>query len=155
MFAVATNDNKLAFPFSTLALNQTACKAIHVSGQGEVEAFGNIQSNSNGSDCPPGGNWGMSRTGGGEINIIAPDATCRSAGVIQNQGSGTMTCTQAPGSFALPDPLGDLGGPAKPPLAGPMRPDRTRRSAIQGRLPGATDGAPTEAPSEAATTPER
>ncbi len=73
-----------------LALNQTTCKAIHVSGQGEVVANGNIQSNSNGSDCPPseGGDWGLSRTGGGEITITAPDATCRSAGDIQNPAAG-------------------------------------------------------------------
>jgi hypothetical protein len=135
-FAVATNDNHLEFPFSTLALNPTMCKAIMVSGQGELEAFGNIQSNSNGSEAGCGG-IGMSRTGGGEINIIADDATCRSAGAIQNQGSGTMTCSQAPGSFALPDPLGDLSAPTKPALAAPLQ-KIGHTKAIEPRCPGAS-----------------
>ena len=135
-FAVATNDNHLEFPFSMLALNPTACKAIMVNGQGEVEAFGNIQSNSNGSEAGCGG-IGLSRTGGGEINIIADDATCRSAGTIQNQGSGTMTCAQAPGSFSLPDPLGGLPEPTKPGLAAPVQ-KIGHTVAIQARCPGAT-----------------
>jgi Putative Flp pilus-assembly TadE/G-like len=122
VFAVATNDQNLNFPFSMLALSETACKAIHVSGQGEVYAHGNVQSNSNGSDCPDseGGNWGLSRTGGGEITIIADDATCRSAGEIQDSGSGTMTCSQVEDSFALPDPLRLLEAPDKPALAPSM-----------------------------------
>ena len=117
VFASATNDQDLTFPFSMLALNPTACKGILVAGQGVVEAYGNVQANSNGSGCADGSNIGFSRTGGGDITIIADDATCRSAGTIQNQGSGTMTCAQAPNSFALPDPLRNLPAPAKPTLA--------------------------------------
>ena len=144
VFAVATNDQDLTFPFSMLALNKTACKAIHVSGQGEVIANGNVQSNSNGSETGCGG-IGMSRTGGGEITITATDATCRAAGDIQNQGSGTMTCAQAPNSFALPDPLGGLGDPTKPALAPTMVQIGSPPKAIQPRCPGATGGgAPTE-----------
>jgi hypothetical protein len=59
--AVATNRQDLIFPFSMLALNPTACKAIQVAGTGLIQAFANIQSNSNGSGCgtPPYGfpNW--------------------------------------------------------------------------------------------------
>ena len=51
VFAAATNDQDLTFPFSMLALDPTACKAIHVSGSGVVEANGNIQANSNGSEA--------------------------------------------------------------------------------------------------------
>lgn len=147
VFATATNDQDLTFPFSMLALNPTACKAIHVAGSGEVVANGNIQSNSNGSDCPPseGGDWGLSRTGGGVINITAPDATCRSAGEIQDPpSSGTMNCTKAPESFALPDPLEDLDPPAKPPLAPTVEKIGHSRP-IEAGCPGATgSGAPTE-----------
>jgi len=121
VFAVATNNQDLNFPFSMLALNKTACKAIHVSGQGVVEANGNVQSNSNGSDAGCGG-IGLSRSGGGELTINAADATCRAAGEIQDQGSGTMTCTRAENSFALPDPLRNLNPPTKPALALPMQP---------------------------------
>jgi Putative Flp pilus-assembly TadE/G-like len=122
VFAVATDDQEVHMPFSMLALNMTECKAIKVSGSGVVEANGNIQSNSNGTDPVDCGGIGLSRTGGGTINITAPDATCRSAGDIQDQGSGTMTCVQAPDSFAIPDPLGDLDPPARPPLAAAMQP---------------------------------
>jgi hypothetical protein len=119
-FAVATNDNNLNFPFSMIALNESACKAIHVSGGGIVEAYANIQSNSTGADCPPPDAIGFSRTGTSTLNVIAPDATCRAVGDIQDQGVGTMTCTKAPDSFALPDPLRDLPAPAKPGLASAM-----------------------------------
>ena len=119
VFAVATNDQRVEFPFSMLALNETACKALQVSGQGEVVANGNVQANSDGSEAGCGG-IGLSRSGGGELTITADDATCRAAGTIQDQGSGTMTCTKAPNSFALPDPLQSLDDPTKPALAAPM-----------------------------------
>ena len=118
--AVATNSQNLTFPFSMLALNPTMCKAIHVSGGGVVEAYANVQSNSSGAGCAPGDPIGFSRTGGSTIDVIAPDATCRSVGDIQDSGSGYMTCTLAEGSFALPDPLRNLPAPPKPALAAPM-----------------------------------
>lgn len=121
VFAVATNDQDVTFPFSMLALNETVCKAIKISGQGEVIANGNVQSNSDGSEDGCGG-IGLSRSGGGELTVTAEDATCRSAGSIQDQGSGTLTCTQAPDSFALPDPLRFLDDPVKPAMAAPMQP---------------------------------
>jgi hypothetical protein len=117
--AVATNKQNLSFPFSMLALNPTACDAIKVSGGGLVEAYANIQSNSNGADCE---GVGFSRVGGSTINVLAPDATCRAVGTIQDQGSGSMTCARAENSFALPDPLRDLPAPTKPSLALPMIP---------------------------------
>jgi Putative Flp pilus-assembly TadE/G-like len=119
-YAVATNWQNLTFPFSMLALDPTECKAIQVSGGGVVEAYANIQSNSSGADCA-GDPVGFSRTGGSTINVYADDATCRSVGIIQDQGaSGTMTCTKAESSFALPDPLRNLPAPAIPALADPM-----------------------------------
>lgn len=113
--AVATNKQNLTFPFSMLALNKTACKAINVSGSGVVEAYGNIQSNSNGTGCV-GDPVSFSRTGGSTINVYADDATCRAVGEIKDQGSGAMTCDKSEGSFALPDPLRYLDAPPKPPL---------------------------------------
>ena len=119
-FAVATNSQNLTFPFSMLALNPTACKAIAVSGGGVVEANANIQSNSNGSGCPAPP-VGFSRTGGATIDVNAPDATCRVVGEFQDQGSGPpIDCTITENSFALPDPLRNLPAPTKPPLAAPM-----------------------------------
>lgn len=120
-YAVATNSQNLTFPFSMLALHPTACKAIAVSGGGVVESYASIQANSNGSDCT-GAPIGFSRTGGSTINVYATDATCRVVGELQDQGSGSMTCTVAQNSFALPDPLRNLPAPAKPALAAAMTP---------------------------------
>lgn len=122
-FAVATNSQNLTFPFSMLALDPTACKAIAVSGGGVVEAYANIQSNSSGADCAPGAPIGFSRTGGATIDVQAPDATCRVVGEFQDNGSGPpITCTISQNSFALPDPLRNLEAPAKPALAAAMTP---------------------------------
>jgi Flp pilus assembly protein TadG len=123
--AVATNGQNLTFPFSMLALNPTACKAIAVSGGGVIEADANIQSNSNGTGCTSGPPIGFSRTGGATIDVNAPDATCRVVGQFQDNGSGPPiqppdSCTITQGSFALPDPLRNLPAPAKPALAAPM-----------------------------------
>jgi Putative Flp pilus-assembly TadE/G-like len=147
-FAVATNSQNLTFPFSMLALNPTACKAIAVSGGGVVEAHANIQSNSNGSGCA-GDDIGFSRTGGSTINVVAPDATCRVVGDLQDQGSGSMTCTVVEGSYALPDPLRNLPAPAKPALAVAMDPVG-HTSAVPDYCPGATGP---KAPSETQTRP--
>jgi hypothetical protein len=120
VFAVATNDQNVTFPFSMLSLSDSACKAIQVSGGGVVEAYGNIQTNSDGSGCLDGSNVAFSRTGDSTIDVIADDATCRAAGEIQDKGAGEMTCTPAADSFALPDPLAWLDPPAIPALAAPM-----------------------------------
>jgi hypothetical protein len=119
-FAVATNSQNLVFPFSMLALDPSGCKAIQVTGGGVVEAYGSIQSNSTGADCE-GDPVSFSRTGGSTINVLADDATCRAVGEIQDQGSGSMTCTTAENSFALPDPLRNLEAPIQPGLAPPMQ----------------------------------
>jgi putative Flp pilus-assembly TadE/G-like protein len=141
-FAVATNSQNLTFPFSMLALNPTACKSIAVSGGGVVEAYANIQSNSNGTGCT-GDDIGFSRTGGSTINVLAPDATCRVVGDMQDQGSGSMTCTVVEGSYALPDPLRNLPAPAKPALALPMDPVG-HTQAVPDYCPGSTARPPTE-----------
>jgi putative Flp pilus-assembly TadE/G-like protein len=119
--AVAANQPGVTYTFGMLALNETKCKAILIAGTGTVNAAANVQSNSDGSDCgtPPG--YGLSRTGAGVLNVTAPDAVCRSVGAIQDQGSGTMTCTPSEFSFALPDPLEGLAAPARPALAAGMK----------------------------------
>jgi hypothetical protein len=115
--AVAADQPGVTYSFGMLALNATACKAIQISGTGTVNSAANVQSNSNGDGCGGGSPIGFSRSGAGILNVTAPDATCRSVGSIQDQGSGTMTCTPSPFSFALPDPLAALPAPAKPALA--------------------------------------
>lgn len=115
VYAIATNGQNLTFPFSMLALDPTGCKAIQVAGSGVIEAYGSIQANSTGAECA-GAPISFSRTGGSTINVYADDATCRAVGEVQDQGSGSMTCVVAEGSFALPDPLRNLPAPLKPSL---------------------------------------
>jgi hypothetical protein len=133
-----------------IALDPTECKAIAVEGTGVIEAYANIQSNSSGADCT-GDPIGFSRTGGSTINVFADDATCRVVGELQDNGSGSMTCTTAENSFALPDPLRNLVAPAKPALAPEMVPVGHTNSA-PARCPGATGGG---APIETQTQPCR
>ena len=147
-FAVATNDQNLTFPFSMLALDPSACKAIAASGGGIIEAYANLQSNSNGADCD---GVGFSRTGGATIQVFADDAICRVVGEFQDAGSGPpLTCTIAENSFALPDPLRNLPAPAKPALAPPMvyagtaLPAPTPPKNCPGGSPAPSEGSPTK-----------
>lgn len=119
--AVAANQPGITYSFGMLALSPGECKAILISGTGTVNSASNVQSNSTGAGCGGGGTIGLSRTGSGVLKVTADDATCRSAGGIQDQGSGSMTCARDPYSFALPDPLADLPAPVKPPLAAAMK----------------------------------
>lgn len=147
--AVATNSQNLTFPFSMMALDPSACKAIQASGGGVVQAYANIQANSNGADCAPGAPVGFSRTGGATINVIAPDATCRVVGEFQDAGSGPpITCTVAQNSFALPDPLRNLLAPVKPALPTPPMTPKGHTEAVPDFCPGATPAS--KAPSESA-----
>lgn len=116
--AVAADQHGVSYGFGMLALDPTGCKAILVSGSGVVSSAGNIQANSDGSEC---GGIGFSRTGGGTVDVTAPSATCRSAGSIQDQGAGSMTCAKSPNSFALPDPLRNLPAPTYTGVAGAMK----------------------------------
>ena len=118
--AVAADQHGLSYGFGMLALDPTACKAILISGSGVVNSAGNVQANSDGSAAGCGG-IGFSRTGSGTLTVTAAAATCRSAGSIQDQGAGSMTCTKAPSSFALPDPLRNLPAPPQPGLAPAMK----------------------------------
>ena len=119
--AVAADQPGVSYSFGMLALSPTACKAIQISGTGVVESAANVQSDSDGSGCGTSPGIGLSRSGGGTLNVTAPDAVCRSVGTIQDQGGGTMTCVKDPLSFSLPDPLRDLPAPTKPGLAAAMQ----------------------------------
>ena len=147
VMAIAANQPGITYSFGMLALNETACKAIHISGSGTVNAASSVQSNSTGEDCT-GDGYGLSRTGVGVLNVTAPDAVCRSAGDIQDNGSGSMTCTPDPYSFVLPDPLRNLPAPAKPALAAAMKEvDRLTGAVVS--LPDITPAIPDYCPGAA------
>jgi len=115
VFAVATNAQDVTYPFSMIALNPTKCYAVRVQGSGTVVTNGNIQSNSNGSECS-GSGVGFYVSGQASVDVTADDATCRSAGGIEQSGGGTFTCMLDANSFTLPDPLRNETPPAKPGL---------------------------------------
>lgn len=136
--AVAANQQGLSLPFGMLAL-KTECKAIHISGNGTVYSASNIQSNSPCTLAEGGG--GLSRTGQGTLIVDTPSAICRTAGDIQDEGSGgPMVCTKDPGSFAMPDPLKILPAPVPPGTPAPPRQIATTPTrAIPEGCPGTTD----------------
>ncbi len=147
--AVAANQPGVTYSFGMIALNETACKAIHISGGGTVNSAGNVQANSDGSDCGSDPAYGFSRTGVSVLNVTAPDATCRSVSLIQDAGSGTMTCTPSPNSFALPDPLEDLVAPTRPALAAGMKEMvGTTLVAAPANIPAGCPGATSSPPSD-------
>lgn len=121
-YAIATNAQNLAFPFSMLSLDPTGCQAILISGTGTVNAYGSIQANSDGTGCTDPDTTAFRIGGSGEVNVFADDATCRAVGGINPAGSTTITCDLAPNQFALPDPLRDLAAPALPPTPTRMEP---------------------------------
>ena len=96
--AVAANQPGVTYTFGMLALNETACKAIHISGTGTVNSAGNVQANSDGSGCgsdpayrtQPDGRRRPQRHGAG---CHLPERQS-----IQDAGVGTMTCTPSPNS---------------------------------------------------------
>jgi hypothetical protein len=146
-YAIATNAQNLAFPFSMLSLDPTGCQAILISGTGTVNAYGSIQANSDGSGCTPPDTTAFRIGGSGEVNVFADDATCRAVGGINPAGSTTITCDLAPNQFALPDPLRDLAAPALPPPPTTMAPVG-HVLAPPGGCPGSSDPATEADPAE-------
>ena len=112
-YAVATNKQDLHFPFSMLALDPTACKAIQVSGTGRSSPPASIQSNSTGEECSPPVSF--SRTGGSTITVGA-DVYCRAVGPIQDQGQ-----REHGGVHPGPELVRAARPPPQPPGAGNAR----------------------------------
>ena len=109
-YAVATNDQNLTFPFSMLALDPTACKAIHVAGwrrrrglrQHPVELKRRRLHDR--PDRVQPDRWQHDRRDRGRRDVSSRRRRSRTRAV------GSMTCTAAENSFALPDPLRNLAG---------------------------------------------
>ena len=111
---VAVNQDGVGAGFAMLTLDPIDCKALAVTGQGDVTANGNIQVN---SVCDSSA---LFRLGGGTITVTAANAACNVVGGIKDQGSGSLNCTQNAGAPAIPDPLAGLAPPPVPSLAPAM-----------------------------------
>ena len=84
--AVAANQPGLDMPFSMLALDPHACRAIQVTGSGTVTSAGTVQLN---SDCDPDA---LYVGGTGTLEVTAPGATCNAVGGIsESKGKGCRT----------------------------------------------------------------
>jgi hypothetical protein len=108
--AVAANQPGLDMPFSMLALHETQCQALLVTGSGIVSSNGTVQVN---SDCDPDA---LKVGGTGTLEVTAPDATCNTpGGITESKGPGSeLDCTQVEDSYAIPDPLRALAAPPTP-----------------------------------------
>lgn len=115
--AVAVNQTGIGSGYSILALEPTACKAMQVTGTGEVLAYGDIQVN---SSCASGA---MNVGGQGSISVDVPGGACNVVGPPPNgldvDGGGTFSCVENEGALEVPDPLASVPVPSQPALPEP------------------------------------
>jgi hypothetical protein len=139
--AVAAQFDGVGGPWAFLALHETQCEAVKVTGNGNITAYGSIQVN---SDCPESA---LKRQGPGSIVVQTEGAACNVHGGIQDGGgSGELECEQVTGAPIIPDPLEGLPAPAMPGLptdawqfAGPSMD-------VPSNCPGSSDAASLESP---------
>lgn len=111
--AVAVNQSGNASGYSILALHPTACKAMQVTGTGEVLAYGDIQVN---SSCAKGamnvgGQGSITVTANGACNVVGPPPDG-----LDTDGGGTFSCVENEGALEVPDPLAGVPVPSQPGL---------------------------------------
>lgn len=104
--AVAANIEDFSLAFALLALNETACNAGHITGNGIININADIQVNSSCSSS------GALTVGGAGATVNAASASCSTTGTIQ-VNSGSLNCTQQEG--VEPQLFPTIGGPAVQP----------------------------------------
>lgn len=131
--AVAANQQGLDLPFSMLALAETDCRSIQVTGSGRVLSAGTIQLN---SDCDPDA---LFVGGTGTLEVTAPGATCNAVGYItESKGKGSeLKCVQVEDSYAIPDPLATKPEPPVPGPPAPIQQVTTTTKSVPDGCPGA------------------
>ena len=113
--AVAANIEDFSLSFALLALNDDACNAGHITGNGVININADIQVNSTCSSS------GALTVGGAGATVNAATATCSTSGTIQIN-SGTLNCAQQLESVE-PQLFPTIGGPAVQPT--PLAPTLT------------------------------
>ena len=131
--AVAANQPGLDLPFSMLALDDSDCRSISVTGSGTVLSAGTIQVN---SPCKPDA---LFVGGTGTLEVTAPGATCNAVGgITETKGKGSeLKCVQTPDSYSIPDPLRTKKEPAVPGLPDPIEQITTTTKEVPDGCPGA------------------
>lgn len=136
--AVAANIEDFSLPFALLALNESNCKAGHITGTGVININADIMVN---SDCDTSGALAVDGSG---ATVNASSATCSTAGTIV-VNTGTLNCARQ--ENAEPQFFLTIGGPAVQPT--PLPPDitGTGSNTIPNGCPGsatpATQASPT------------
>jgi hypothetical protein len=129
--AVAANIDDFSLPFALLALNETACKSGHITGNGIININADIMVN---STCNTSGALAVDGTG---ATVNAASATCSTAGGPPNGikvNSGTLTCAQVQG--AEPQSFPTIAGPAVQPTPLPPVITGTGSTTIPNGCPG-------------------
>jgi len=138
--AVATEITGAGGNFTIMALDETGCDAVLVSGNGSMVAHGNIQVN---STCQTGA---LRRQGNGDIIVDVAGGACNVVGDIQDGGGqGIIDCVQNEGAPYVPDPLRFLPPPALPPIP-PAPLQITGNKQIPDGCPGSNNPATYAAP---------
>ena len=106
---VAKNGPDVAAPYSFVALNETACPSVLISGQGSIVSGGNIQIN---SSCPTGA---LQTTGQANIDVTSPTGEINVVGDWAPGGGATVDPTPVERAPWQPDPLTELAAPPLPP----------------------------------------
>lgn len=109
---VARNGPDVGAPYSFLALNETACPSVLISGQGSVTAGGNIQVN---SSCATGA---LQTTGQAIMDVTSPTGEINVVGDWSSGGNANVSPTPTEDAPWSPDPLADLPPPPLPAAPG-------------------------------------
>ena len=105
--AVAANIEDFSLPFALLALNETECGAVHITGNGTININADIQVNSN---CTGSGAF---QIGGSGATVNALSATCSATGTIK-VNSGSLNCDRQEG--VDPQLFPAIAGPGTQPI---------------------------------------
>lgn len=140
---VATNGAEGAAPYSLIALNETACPSVLVSGQGSLTTGSNIQVN---SSCPTGA---LQTTGNAYVDVTSPTGRINVVGDWSSGGNANVDPPPTEGSPWQPDPLQYL--PA-PPI--PLPPEPRPAEWISGPTLPIPDSCPGGASRSTATVPQ-
>jgi hypothetical protein len=129
--SVAANIEDFSLPFALLALNETQCKAGHITGTGVININADIMVNSN---CDSSGALAVDGTG---ATVNAASATCSTVGNIK-VNTGTLTCNRQEG--VDPQYFPTIGGPAVQPTPLPPVITGSGSNTIPDGCPGASGG---------------
>ncbi len=131
--AVAANIEDFSLPFALLALNESKCGSVHITGNGTLNINADIQVN---STCNTSGAF---QIGGSGATVNAATADCSAVGTIK-VNSGTLNCNRQEGVepqlFPAIGGPGILPTPATPTLVGGITTGPMNKRTVSDTCPG-------------------